>query len=76
MKEHNDTKTILPFEKEAWQEREFRAALNQKLRTPLNAIIGFAELVAMRPGGATKDPDVGQWTGLCAQWLKKRGFAK
>ena len=58
MKEHNDTKTILPFEKEAWQEREFRAALNQKLRTPLNAIIGFAELVAMRPGGATKDPDV------------------
>ena len=58
MKEHNDTKTILPFEKESWQEREFRAALNQKLRTPLNAIIGFAELVAMRPGGATKDPDV------------------
>jgi CheY-like chemotaxis protein len=58
MKEDTDTKTILPFEKEAWQEREFRAALNQKLRTPLNAIIGFAELVAMRPGGATKDPDV------------------
>lgn len=57
MKENNDTKTILPFEKEAWQEREFRAALNQKLRTPLNAIIGFAQFVAMRPGG-TKDPDV------------------
>ena len=58
MNEHSDTKTILPFEKEAWQEREFRAALSQKLRTPLNAIIGFAELVAMRPGAATKDPDV------------------
>src|ERR1700686_773142 len=58
MNEHNETKTILPFEKDLWQEREFRAALSQKLRTPLNAIIGFAELVAMRPGGATKDPDV------------------
>jgi CheY-like chemotaxis protein len=41
-------------------EREFRAELSQKLRTPLNAIIGFAELVAMRPGHATKDPDVQQ----------------
>jgi CheY-like chemotaxis protein len=39
-------------------EREFRADLSQKLRTPLNAIIGFAELVAMRPGTAIKDPDV------------------
>jgi len=39
-------------------EREFRTELSQKLRTPLNAIIGFAELVAMRPGTATKDPDV------------------
>jgi CheY-like chemotaxis protein len=39
-------------------EHEFRAELSQKLRTPLNAIIGFAELVAMRPGTATKDPDV------------------
>lgn len=38
--------------------REFRAELSQKLRTPLNAIIGFAELVAMRPGTAIKDPDV------------------
>jgi CheY-like chemotaxis protein len=39
-------------------ENEFRAELNQKLRTPLNAIIGFAELVAMRPGTAGKDSDV------------------
>jgi CheY-like chemotaxis protein len=39
-------------------EYEFRAQLSQKLRTPLNAIIGFAELVAMRPGTAARDPDV------------------
>jgi CheY-like chemotaxis protein len=40
-------------------EQAFRAGLNQKLRAPLNAIIGFAELLAMRPGGsATKDADV------------------
>jgi CheY-like chemotaxis protein len=40
-------------------ERAFRTELNQKLRAPLNAIIGFAELLAMRPGGsATKDADV------------------
>ena len=40
-------------------ERAFRADLNQKLRAPLNAIIGFAELLAMRPGGsATKEADV------------------
>jgi CheY-like chemotaxis protein len=39
-------------------ERGFRTELSQKLRTPLNAIIGFAELVAMRPGSATADPDV------------------
>ena len=36
-------------------ERAFRAELNQKLRAPLNAIIGFAELVAMRPGTTNKD---------------------
>ena len=40
------------------QERAFRAALNQKLRAPLNAIIGFAELLALRPGTATQDADV------------------
>jgi len=39
-------------------EREFRLELSHKLRTPLNAIIGFAELVARRPGSATKDPDI------------------
>jgi CheY-like chemotaxis protein len=40
-------------------ERASGAELNQKLRAPLNAIIGFAELLAMRPGGsATKDADV------------------
>jgi CheY-like chemotaxis protein len=40
-------------------DQAFRASLNQKLRAPLNAIIGFAELLAMRPGGsATKDADV------------------
>ena len=27
-------------------------------------------------GLATKDADVGQWTSLCANWLKKRGFVK
>lgn len=37
---------------------EFRMELSQKLRTPLNAIIGFAELVAMRPGTAARDPDI------------------
>ena len=40
------------------KERAFRAELNQKLRAPLNAIIGFAELLAMRPGSANKDADV------------------
>src|SRR5947207_14929692 len=41
------------------EERTFRGELNQKLRAPLNAIIGFAELLAMRPGGSvTKDADV------------------
>ncbi len=39
-------------------ESDFRTELSQKLRTPLNAIIGFAELVAMRSGNGTKDPDM------------------
>jgi CheY-like chemotaxis protein len=41
-------------------QRAFRADLNQKLRTPLNAIIGFAELLALQPGGARKNADVQQ----------------
>jgi CheY-like chemotaxis protein len=45
-------------EKLSVKEKEFRADLNQKLRAPLNAIIGFAELVAMRPGNMGKDPDL------------------
>jgi CheY-like chemotaxis protein len=46
-------------EKRSADESASRAELNQKLRAPLNAIIGFAELLAMRPGGsATKDADV------------------
>jgi CheY-like chemotaxis protein len=49
----NTSETLSP------DEQAFRAGLNQKLRAPLNAIIGFAELLAMRPGGsATKDADV------------------
>ena len=40
--------------------REFVAELNHKLRTPLNAIIGFAELLALSPGGVRKDADVQQ----------------
>src|ERR1051325_11356334 len=39
-------------------EREFRLELSHKLRTPLNAIIGFAELMARRPGTASRDPDI------------------
>jgi CheY-like chemotaxis protein len=53
--------TLAPEASEALSQDEqaFRASLNQKLRAPLNAIIGFAELLAMRPGGsATKDADV------------------
>jgi len=53
-----DQPTPSPNPSEALSAGE-RAELNQKLRAPLNAIIGFAELLAMRPGGsATKDADV------------------
>ena len=70
MNQTNEIKTLSPeFENEGTalpdrsdrrnsMEREFCTELSQKLRTPLNAIIGFAELIAMRPGTATKDPDV------------------
>jgi CheY-like chemotaxis protein len=70
MKQANEVKTLPPeIENEGFPvaissdrqkstEREFRAELSQKLRTPLNAIIGFAELVARRPGTAAKDPDI------------------
>jgi CheY-like chemotaxis protein len=70
MNQTNEAKTLSPeFENEGAMapnhsgrknatEGEFRTELSQKLRTPLNAIIGFAELVAMRPGSAAKDPDV------------------
>jgi len=56
--EHEGTGVPNHSDRQKSTEREFRAELSQKLRTPLNAIIGFAELVAMRPGTATKDPDV------------------
>jgi len=52
------TPTLNGSETLSASERTFRAELNQKLRAPLNAIIGFAELVAMRPGTANKDADV------------------
>jgi len=70
MNQTNEIKTLSPefenegtvapnhFDRPGPIEGEFRAELSQKLRTPLNAIIGFAELLAMRPGNATKDPDV------------------
>jgi CheY-like chemotaxis protein len=70
MNQTNEIKTLSPeFENEQTalpncspgrnpMDHEFRTELSQKLRTPLNAIIGFAELVAMRPGNATKDQDV------------------
>ena len=66
MNQTNEIKTLTPefaalpdhSDRRNAMEREFCTELSQKLRTPLNAIIGFAELVAMRPGNATKDPDV------------------
>lgn len=56
--ENEGTAVLAPSDPRNLTEREFRAELSQKLRTPLNAIIGFAELVAMRPGLAARDPDV------------------
>ncbi len=41
-------------------QRTFRIGLNHELRTPLNAIIGFAELLALRPGSKQKEGDVQQ----------------
>ena len=40
--------------------RAFCADLNHKLRTPLNAVVGYAELLALQPGGKRKDADVHQ----------------
>src|ERR1043166_3657640 len=56
--EHADGSVSNSSDRQAPTEREFRAVLNQKLRIPLNTIIGFAELVAMRPGTAATDPDI------------------
>jgi CheY-like chemotaxis protein len=69
MNQTNEARTLPPASKNeetaVWghsdqnsMERGFRTELSQKLRTPLNAIIGFAKLLAMRPGIATKVPDV------------------
>ena len=49
---------VIDSDRQNSTEREFRMEISQKLRTPLNAIIGFAELVARRPGTAARDPDV------------------
>src|SRR3954447_16634066 len=55
----NDTFPIAEAPEEVpAKERAFRSELNQKLRAPLNAIIGFAELLALRPGSATQSADV------------------
>ena len=67
MNEFGDTEMSAPAAKETdletsaaltARETEFRTTLNHQLRTPLNAIIGFAELLAMRPGSGAKDADV------------------
>ena len=51
------TDQIVP---ETAAQQKFRIELNHKLRTPLNAIIGFAELLALRPGSKQKEGDVQQ----------------
>ena len=56
--ENNGFPVAMNLDGQSATEREFRMELSHKLRTPLNAIIGFAELVARRPGTAAKDPDV------------------
>jgi CheY-like chemotaxis protein len=56
--ESKDFPVAMNLDGQSSTEREFRMELSHKLRTPLNAIIGFAELVARRPGTAAKDPDV------------------
>ncbi len=82
MNQANEAKTLSPqveddglpiasnLEQQDSAEREFRTELSQKLRTPLNAIIGFAELVAMRPAIATKDPDVQHILGAARDLLE------
>jgi len=56
--ENKDFPVAMNLDGQSSTEREFRMELSHKLRTPLNAIIGFAELMARRPGTAAKDPDV------------------
>ena len=56
--ENKDFPVAMNLDGQSSTEREFRMELSHILRTPLNAIIGFAELVARRPGTAAKDPDV------------------
>ncbi len=47
-----------PLESQA--HRVFCAYFNHKLRTPLNAILGYAELLALQPGGRRDSSDLQQ----------------